>query len=41
MPEDPNACPIELLKKSGKKNRENLKTKRAGPWAFLITIGIL
>lgn len=31
MPEDPNACPIELLKKSGKKNRENLKTKRAGP----------
>lgn len=31
MPEDPNACPIELLKKSGKKSRDNLKSKKSGP----------
>lgn len=30
MPEDPNACPIELLKKSGKKNRENIKSRKSG-----------
>lgn len=29
-PEDPNADPIELLKKSGKRTRENLKSKKKG-----------